>query len=135
MKRQKMIRNVALIALIITVGVLFTVSGCTKKEKVKNKETNPEQKVVENQIFEGLEFVNVGARDGVIKTVVINNTGYVYEGSKFKIKVMDENGNVLVEEIDEVKDSMETGTTKTIETKTNADLSKAASIEYSIVNE
>ena len=49
------------------------------------------------------------------------------------MKVMDENGEVIVEETDEVKDSMETGTTKEIETKTKADLSKAVSIEYSIV--
>ena len=131
MKKNKM-----LIMLMITLSVLLTVCGCTKKEKEEKKETgNPEQTVVENQIFEGLEFVNIGAKDGVIKTVVINNTGYVYEGSKLKIKVMDENGSVLVEEVEEVKGSMPTGTTKTIETKTKADLTKAASIEYSIVNE
>lgn len=131
MKKNKM-----LIMLMITLSVLLTVCGCAKKEKEEKKETgNPEQTVVENQIFEGLEFVNIGAKDGVIKTIVINNTGYVYEGSKLKIKVMDENGSVLVEEVEEIKGSMPTGTTKTIETKTKADLTKAASIEYSIVNE
>lgn len=50
------------------------------------------------------------------------------------MKIMDESGNVIVELTDEVKEEMETGTTKTIETKTNADLSKAVSIEYSIIS-
>ena len=35
-KTQKMTRNVALSTLIITGGVLFTVSGCNKKEKTKD---------------------------------------------------------------------------------------------------
>ena len=115
---------------------LVTGCGCSKKENkktTKNNNDNTEQTVVEDQIFEGLEFVHVSAKDGVIKTVVINNTGYVYEGSKFSIKVMDENGTVITEEKDEVKGSMETGTTKEVQTKTKADLSKAASIEYSII--
>ena len=117
--------------------VLSLVTGCGKKDKDNNtnngETTNKEQTVVEDQIFEGLEFVNVGASDGVVKTIVINNTGVVYEGSKFSMKIMDANGNVLVEATDEVKGAMETGTTKEISTKVNADLSKAASIEYSIV--
>lgn len=116
--------------------LVLTGCGCSKRNVVETEKTNSGDKtVVQDQIFEGLEFVNVGASDGVIKTIVINNTGYVYEGSKFQMKIMDETGTVLVEETDEVKGSMETGTTKKIETKTEADLSKAASIEYSIVSE
>ena len=49
------------------------------------------------------------------------------------MKIMDETGNVLVELVDEVDVEMETGTTHRVETKTDADLSKAASIEYSVV--
>ena len=115
---------------------LVTGCGCSKKEKVTTNEegkTNENQTVIEDQIFEGLEFVNVGASDGVLTTVVINNTGVVYEGSKFSMKIMDENGNVLKEVTDEVKEPMETGTTKEIKTKVDVDLSKAASIEYSVV--
>ena len=115
---------------------LVTGCGCTKKENKKTNTNNNEGKtVVEDQIFEGLEFVNAGASDGVITTVLINNTGVTYEGSKFSIKIMDENGNTIVEEIDEVKESMETRTTKEIKTKTNADLSKAVSVEYSVISE
>ena len=123
------------ISMLLVLG-LVTGCGCSKKEKTKEETIeNKEQTVVEDQIFEGLEFVNVGANEGVVKTVVINNTGVVYEGSKFSMKIMDENGNVLTELTDEVKEAMETGTTVTIETKTDADLSKAAAIEYSIISE
>ena len=131
MKKNILIAISTLLALGLVTGC-----GCSKKETTSKETNNTEDKtVVEDQIFEGLEFVNVSAKDGVIKTVVINNTGYTYEGSKFKMIIMDEDGNVLTEETDEVKESMETGTTTTIETKTKADLSKAASIEYSIVSE
>ena len=123
-----------LLGVLLVVG-LVTGCGCNKKDKEENNKVNNDgnQTVVEDQVFEGLEFVNVGASNGVVTTIVINNTGLVYEGSKFSMKIMDENGNVLVELTDEVKTKMETGTTQTIETKTNIDLSKAASIEYSIV--
>lgn len=120
-----------IIAITLLVPIILTGCGCNKKnDKIDGKE---KPTVVENQVFEGLEFVNIGVSDSVITTVVINNTGVVYEGSKFSMKIMDENGNVLIELTDEVKTKMETGTTQTIETKTNADLSKTASIEYSIV--
>ena len=125
-------------------GLMLTGCGNSKKNTNTNVNNNSnnnsniessEKTVVKNQIFEGLEFVNVGVNNGVIKTIVINNTGYVYEGSKFKMTIMNENGEVILEQVDEVKESMEAGTTKEIETKTNVDLSNAASIEYSIVTE
>ena len=123
---------------IIIVGLSITslLTGCgKKKEEVNNGNNNTPNNgnVVDNQIFEGLEFVNVGIDNGVIKTIIINNTGVTYEGSKISIKVMDSDGNVITEEIDEVKDKIETGNTLTIETKTNKDLSNAVSIEYSVV--
>ena len=126
-------KKLGIIAIIISICLLVTGCGSKKNDSKNTNDTN--KTVVEDQIFEGLEFVNVSAKDGIIKTVVINNTGYTYEGSKFKMTIMDEEGNVLIEETDEVKDKVETGKTKTIETKTKADLTKAASIEYSIVSE
>lgn len=54
--------------------------GCSKIEKNK-KETNiniEEESVIKNQIYEGLEFVNVSASNGIVKTVVVNNTGVIY---------------------------------------------------------
>ena len=126
-------KKIVILTSILLATLALTGCGCNKKETNNDVNNDSEQTVVEDQIFEGLEFVNVGASNGVVRTVVINNTGVVYEGSKFSMKIMDENGNVLVELTDEVKTKMESGTTQTIETKTKADLSKAVSIEYSIV--
>ena len=122
-------KNILIILSTFLVLGLLTGCGCSKKEETKKDNKT----VVNNQIYEGLEFVNVSAKEGVITTVVINNTGYTYEGSKFKMTIMDENGNTLTEETDEVKESVKSGTTKEIKTKTKADLSKAASIEYEII--
>ncbi len=119
-----------IIIIILVVG-LVTGCGCSKKEKEPVQINEPD--VVENQDFEGLEFVNVGVKDKVIKTTIINNTNSVYNGSKFSMKIMDENGKLIKEIIDEVKEKVEVGSTLTIETKTDIDLSKAAMIEYSIV--
>ena len=104
-----------LLGVLLVVG-LATGCGCSKEEKKENTkvENNENQSVIEDQVFEGLEFVNVGASNGVVTTIVINNTGVVYEGSKFSMKIMDENGNVLTELTDEVKTKMETGTTQTL---------------------
>ncbi len=119
-----------IIIIILVVG-LVTGCGCSKKEKEPEQINEPD--VVENQDFEGLEFVNVGVKDKVIKTTIINNTNSVYNGSKFSMKIMDENGKLIKEIIDEVKEKVEVGSTLTIETKVDIDLSKAAMIEYSIV--
>ena len=120
-------------SMLIVLGLL-TGCGCSRKEENKKEQnTNIEESVIKDQIYEGLEFVNVSASNGIIKTVVVNNTGVTYEGSKFSMKVKDSSGNLIVEIIDKVDTKIPTGSTKTIETKTTADLSKATSIEYSIV--
>lgn len=120
--------------LIIVLVILLAVGcSCSKRQDTKRTVKKDEQTVVSDQKLDGLEFVNVGVRNNVIKTVVINNTGYLYEGSKFKIKVMNGSGNVIVEVEDEVKEQIETGTTLEIDTKVDADLSEAASIEYMII--
>lgn len=111
--------------------ILITGCGCNKKSTPKpnvEKET-----VVKDQKYEGLEFINVGINNNIIKTTIINNTGYTYEGSKFTLKIIDNNGNIIKEITDSVKEPVENGTTKTIETKSDIDLTNAASIEYSIV--
>ena len=118
----------------LTIFPLITGCGCSKKEETKINESsaNEPQEVIEDQVFDGLEFVTIGLDNGIITTIIINNTGVVYNGSKFTMKVMDSKGNILGELTDEVKTKMETGTTQTIETKTDLDLSKVAVIEYSV---
>lgn len=127
------------ISMLLTLG-LITGCGSEKDNNINNSENGNQtptidknQTVVGNQIFEGLEFLNVGVENNIIRTIVINNTGVKYEGSKFSIKVMDGAGNVLKEVIDEIKTPMETGTTLEIETNVDVDLTTAASIEYSII--
>lgn len=127
--------NLKVIFTLLLAVLLVTGCGCSKKTSQKNEEKPSQEEntsVVKDQVFEGLEFVNVGAENGKITTVVINNTGVVYEGSKFSMDVKDQDGNSLVKLTDEVKEPMENGTTTTVVTKTNVDLTKAYSIEYSI---
>lgn len=127
--------NLKVIFTLLLAVLLVTGCGCSKKTSQKNEEKPSQEEntsVVKDQVFEGLEFVNVGAENGKITTVVINNTGVVYEGSKFSMDVKDQDGNSLVKLTDEVKEPMENGTTTTLVTKTNVDLTKAYSIEYSI---
>ena len=126
-------RNIYKVLIIVLVVLLAVGCSCTKKDAKKDNPTQDKQTVVNDQQLVGLEFVNVGIRNSTVKTIVLNNTGYTYEGSKFKIKIMDGSGNVIIEVEDEVKVKMETGTTLEIETTVDADLSNAASIEYTII--
>lgn len=134
-------KKISKILTLVLVATIMTGCGCSKKTTSANDENlntdegiNENSSVLKDQIFEGLEFVNTSAQNGEIETVVINNTGVVYEGSDFKMIVKDSSGNVIVELTDTVTEPMDIGTTKTIITKTTADLSKAAVIQYSIVN-
>ena len=119
---------------------MLLITGCGKKEENKGNNANGgntgvvDTPVVEEPTtYEGLEFLNVGASNGEVSTIVINNTGRVLTGTKFTMRIMDGEGNTIVELTDEIDSSMETGTTLEVETKTDADLSKAVSIEYSVV--
>lgn len=112
------------------------VTGCGKK-KEKNEDQIPnndiESPIIENTSLEGLEFMNIAVNGDVLTTIVINNTGHILKETQFSMKVTDIEGNIVVELIEQIDSEMETGTTKTIETKTNVDLSNAASIEYSVI--
>ena len=120
-----------LLSVLLVVG-LFVGCSCSKNKKLEPvKEQTPT--VEDTNKYDGLEFINVSAENNLVKTIIINNTGYLYEGSKFKMKIMDGSGNVIVELIDEVKEKMETGTTLEIQTDAKTDLSNASSIEYSII--
>lgn len=132
-----------ILTLMLAISVM-TGCGCSKKnttspdnnnQNIPTEEgINADSSVMKDQIFEGLEFINTSVENGQIETVVINNTGVVYEGSDFKMIIKDSKGNVIVELVDTVKEPMAIGTTKTIITNTTVDLSNAAVIQYSIVN-
>lgn len=128
-------KRISILFTMLLVVMLVTGCGCSKKKnenKIDNT-NNEDSSVIKDQVFEGLEFVNVSIENGEVTTVVINNTGVVYEGSKFSIDIKDNNGSSIVKLTDEVKSPMESGTTLTVVTKTNADLSNAAAIEYSVI--
>ena len=115
---------------------LITGCGASKKAEQKKEEKKPvydkDASVVKDQIFTGLEFVNIGIEGGEIKTSVINNTGVVYEPSTFTIKVKDEKDKVIVELKGNIEEAIPNGETRVVTTNTNEDLSKAYSIEYSV---
>ena len=119
--------------------MVLLITGCGKKEeKIENNNGGTTgvvdtPVVEENVTYEGLEFLNVGASNGSVSTIVINNTGRTLNNIKFTMKIMDNEGNTIVELTEEVKESMANGTTKEIETKTDKDLSSASSIEYSVI--
>lgn len=117
----------------LTAFLLILTACATNNNKNIDEKQNNDNDVLINQNYDGLEFVNAKISNSEIVTVVINNTGYTYEGSKFKIKIMDESGNTIKEIIDKVSGKVENGTTKTIKTKIDIDISKASSIEYSII--
>lgn len=128
-------KRISILFTMLLVVMLVTGCGCSKKKnenKIDNT-NNEDSSVIKDQVFEGLEFVNTSIDNGEVTTIVINNTGVVYEGSKFSIDIKDSNGSSIVKLTDEVKSSMESGTTLTVVTKTNADLSNASAIEYSVI--
>ena len=124
--------------IVFTLLALTLITGCgaSKKAEQKKEEKKPvydkDASVVKDQIFTGLEFVNIGIEGGEIKTSVINNTGVVYEPSTFTIKVKDEKDKVIVEVKGNIEEAIPNGETRVVTTNTNADLSKAYSIEYSV---
>lgn len=126
--------NKFIVKIFMLMAFLLILTGCaTNNNKNIDEKQNNDNDMLINQNYDGLEFVNAKISNSEIVTVVINNTGYTYEGSKFKMKIMDESGNTIKEIIDKVSEKVENGTTKTIKTKVNIDISKASSIEYSII--
>lgn len=126
---------------ILTILVIGLITGCGCEKKVKEEETTPKEekpiydkdaRVVKDQIFKGLEFVNTKISGGEITTSIINNTGVVYEPSTFTIKVKDKNNNIIIEIKENIEESIADGETKTVVTNANTDLSNAYSIEYSV---
>lgn len=117
---------------------LLLVSGCEKNNSNNNTNNNDNENepiVLEEKSYEGIEFFNTSISNNELETLVINNSNYDHESLKFSMKIMDSNENVLKEVTDIVNTKLGIGTTTTVKTKVDADLTKAAAIEYSIVTE
>ena len=125
---------------------LLLVSGCEKNNSNNNTNTNTnnndnntnnednnEPIVLEEKSYEGIELANLSISNNEVETLVINNSNYEQESLKFSMKIMDSNETVLKEITDTVNTKLAIGTTTTVKTKVEVDLSSAAIIEYSIV--
>ena len=130
-------KKIGLIAL-VAMTLFATGCGCNKKEVEKEPEiiVSEEQDVIKDQVFEGLQMTNTSLvtvnGNSKIVTVVTNNTGADYYLEEFKIIVKGENGEILTTLPGYVGGVIPNGQSRTIDSNTDVDLSKAKSIEYSV---
>ena len=128
------------IALIIVLATTLLITGCDKKSSKKDNEeitkTNTNENVVKDQIVDELQFTKTSltTTNGIstLVTEVTNNTGEDYNLVEFIITAKDENGKVLATFPGYVGEVIENGTSKTIDSSIDIDLSEAASVEYSV---
>ena len=124
---------------IILIGIigLNIITGCFKKEEKKEEvKVNTNENVVKDQEVEGLKMTNTSLvyENGttVLVTEVINKTEEDITVKRIRIKVKDKEGNTLTTLIGTIADTIKPGESRTIETETPLDLSKAESVEYSV---
>ena len=124
---------------IILIGIigLNIITGCFKKEEKKEEvKVNTNENVVKDQEVEGLKMTNTSLvyENGttVLVTEVINEKEEDITVKRIRIKVKDKEGNTLTTLIGTIADTIKPGESRTIETETPLDLSKAESVEYSI---
>ena len=140
---MKLIKQLGIIGM-VGLTLFATGCGCSKEEEKKTEEkekepvvsVNTEENVIKDQTFEGLTMTNTSlvTTDGISKLVteVTNNTGADYYLQEFEITVKDAEGNVLDTLVGYVTSVIKNGETKTINSSTDIDLSKATSIEYNV---
>ena len=124
---------------IILIGIigLNIITGCFKKEEKKEEvKVNTNENVVKDQEVEGLKMTNTSLvyENGttVLVTEVINEKEEDITVKRIRIKVKDREGNTLTTLIGTIADTIKPGESRTIETETPLDLSKAESVEYSV---
>ena len=128
----------------VVLVMIFTLSmcGCSKKEtKVKSvkKEKvvqNKEKDVVKNQKIENFKMTNTSLKyDGGYSTLetdvknISNETNYL---KSFDIIVKDKSGKEMIKLVGYIGEEISAGETKKIISKTDMDLLKAGSVEYTI---
>ena len=138
MKKKLMLVLVMLISLSVVTGC-----GCGKKKstgkdtKKHDVKVNTEKEVVKDREVEGIKLTNTSliTTDGVseITTSVTNPTSQDYKLDEYRIIVKDEKGNVMITLPGYVGDTIKAGETRTIRSSVSMDLSKAKSLEYTVV--
>lgn len=133
-------KKVLLITLIASISLLSIGCGCEKKEKKKEEKTeikvNSEENVVKDQEVETFKMTNTSLTyDGKMSTLLtdVTNISQNKEMLKsFNIIVKDKDGNEIITLLGYIGEEIEPGEIRTITSGTDMDLSKAASIEYTI---
>ena len=127
--------------ILISLLALGLVTGCGKtKEENKKEEQKPivntNKDVIKDQEVDGLKMTNTSLiyENGIstLITEVSNNTGTDYHSNDFNITVKDKDGNVMSNLKGYVGGTIPNRETRTINTSSDLDLSKAYSIEYSV---
>ena len=134
MKKAIRIIVIIIITIIVIIGInIMSKQGKKEKEEVK---VNTNENVVKDQEVEGLKMTNTSLvyENGttVLVTEVINEKEEDITVKRIRIKVKDKEGNILTTLIGTIADTIKPGESRTIETETPLDLSKAESVEYSV---
>lgn len=121
--------------LVVLLGILI-LNGCSKKEDVESKiEINKD--VIKNQEVEVFKFKNTSLNyeNGIstFETTVTNTSDEKKELVEFTITFKDEDGNVIISLPGFVGSVLNPKETKIISSSCGEDLTKASSVEYSIV--
>ena len=138
MKKKIMLVLVMLISLSVVTGC-----GCGKKKnasgdkKKHDVKVNTEKEVVKDREVEGIKLTNTSlvTTDGVseITTTVTNPTSEDYKLDEYRIIVKDAKGDIIITLPGYVGDTIKAGETRTIKSSVSMDLSKAKSLEYTVV--
>ena len=132
-------KAIKIILIIITIIVIIGINIISKQGKKEKEEplikVNTNENVVKDQEVEGLKMTNtslVYENGTTLVTEVINLKEEDITVKRIRIKVKDKEGNTLTTLIGTIADTIKPGESRTIETETPLDLSKAESVEYSV---
>ena len=127
----------SIIVLLVLLSTLLVFTGCgKKKDKKLDIEVNTEEEVIKDQEVDGLKLTNTSLtkvdNNWTLVTEVSNNTGADYVLDEFTIIIKDADGNILTSIPGYVGGTIPNGETRTINSSTIRDLSKAAKVEYEV---
>ena len=129
-----------LMTMLLGLATVSLVTGCGEKEKEKPKDdikVNTNEEVIKDQTLGVYEFKNTSLiyenGTSLLETTVTNNSATVVNPVEFKILVKDAEGNLMTTLTGFVGSAMQPNESRLISSYSGDDLSKAASIEYQIV--
>lgn len=135
-------KNKTKLLTILVIGTLLlgiTGCGCAKKEKEKEEEkvvVNTNEEVIKDQTIETFELTNTSLvytnGSSTLVTSVHNSSAETQYIKSFNIIVKDSEGNVMTTLLGYIGEEIPADTTRDITSNTDMDLSKAASVEYTI---